>query len=105
MWQHLRSSHAFTDKSPPIMRQGIEKFAVTMREVPLPKEQARFDDLVVEMIAKDCRPFSIVSDDGFSSLISGITQGQYKLPYRRTVTAMFNERYAQKESEVIYEIK
>ena len=101
MWTHLRSKHGFVGKSPPQAKGALDKFVTKDSNTISAVEQQRLDGLIVEMIVKDCSPFSIVERKGFGALCSGLNKN-YKLPSQRTVTSLFEKLQQEKVQKVCH---
>jgi hypothetical protein len=62
-------------------------------------QNEEIDSLLVQMIALDAQPFSIVDRLGFQAFVNGLCPS-YELPSRSTVTRQFNLEYEKKVEKV-----
>lgn len=78
-------------------KRNIHKKQKTLHDftnTPLNVQQQKlYNNLVINFIVKDLQPFSVVEDEGFKDLISGLNPS-YKLPSRTTCSrTLLNETY------------
>lgn len=64
----------------------------------------KIDDKLINLIVKDLQPISIVEDCGFGELITHLDP-RYKIPSRKTVSKMINEKYEKVKSELIRDLE
>ncbi|KAK0151151.1 Zinc finger BED domain-containing protein 1 [Merluccius polli] len=56
------------------------------------------DEALVDMVVKDCQPFTVVNDQGFKGLVK-LLDPSYVLPTRQALKAMVEERYQKAKRE------
>lgn len=65
--------------------------------------QKILDDALVDMVAKDYRPISLVEDEGFKNFVS-LLDPKYVIPTRRKLRALIEAKYEQERVKAIEEI-
>ena len=64
------------------------------------QEKTNLDNLLLNMIAIDCQPFSIVDDEGFKAFVYGLNPN-YKLPDRKKLsTLMLSSEYKKRLEKI-----
>ncbi|KAM9318799.1 E3 SUMO-protein ligase ZBED1-like isoform 1-T7 [Pholidichthys leucotaenia] len=62
------------------------------------------DEVVLNVMVKDCQPLSIVESEGFRELIQGL-QPSYVLPTRKTIKQMLAKKYEEERERVKKEVQ
>ncbi|KAI3357771.1 hypothetical protein L3Q82_015529, partial [Scortum barcoo] len=79
-------------------RHGNEESADTPAvSTPVPNKQA-LDEAVVNMIIKDCQPFTLVENEGFRALMQ-LVAPSYVLPSRKTVKDLVDHKYEEEKEK------
>nr|XP_046250116.1 zinc finger BED domain-containing protein 4-like isoform X1 [Scatophagus argus] len=79
-------------------RHGNEESADTPAvSTPVPNKQA-LDEAVVNMIIKDCQPFTLVENEGFRALMQ-LVAPSYVLPSRKTVKDLVDQKYEEEKEK------
>ncbi|KAK7882297.1 hypothetical protein WMY93_028471 [Mugilogobius chulae] len=98
MLRHLRARHS-TDQS----QQSTTGPCNSCQYPDISKKQL-LDEAIVDMIIKDGQPFSMVEGEGFTNLME-ILDPLYKVPCRKTVKTMVEERYQQNKKKAEEDLK
>ncbi|KAK7933955.1 hypothetical protein WMY93_004851 [Mugilogobius chulae] len=98
MLTHLRARHN-TDQ-----RQQSTTGPCNSAQYPDMSKKKMLDEAAVDMIIKDGPPFSMVQGEGFTNLMK-ILDPLYKVPCRKTVKTMVEERYQQNKKQAEEDLK
>jgi galactitol-specific phosphotransferase system IIB component len=65
--------------------------------------QKILDDALVDMVAKDYQPVSLVEDEGFKNFVT-LLDLKYVIPSRRKLTALVEAKYDEERAKAIQEV-
>ena len=112
--QHLKRKHPEEYKAceqerkedearhPPRKKQQLtlsEAISKTQKYGHSSARQKQIDKYVIDMIAMDMQPASVVEDAGFKRLVT-LLDSRYEIPSRRTILRMLPEKYRQVRATV-----